>query len=84
MATENRSADGIVELDVRPQLRAGEEPFSIIMETFDRLQPGETFVLHAIMKPAPLIPLLEGKGYRAACEQLADDHWKVTFVPKNQ
>lgn len=82
MSLNNNSGTGIVELDVRPQLRAGEEPFSIIMDTFKNLQPGETFVLHAIMKPAPLIPLLEGKGYTSTCEQVSSDHWTVTFIPK--
>ncbi len=83
MNSDNNSRGGIVELDVRPQLLAGEEPFSIIMETFGTLQPGETFVLHATMKPAPLIPLLEGKGYTSTCEQLSSEHWTVTFVPQS-
>lgn len=80
---ERRSKDQVVELDVRPQLLSGQEPFSIIMETFQSLRPDETFVLHAIMKPAPLIPMLESKGYESDCRQLTDDHWVVTFSPRH-
>ncbi|MDU4696431.1 MULTISPECIES: DUF2249 domain-containing protein [Paenibacillus] len=71
----------IVELDVRPYLRRGEEPFSVIMDTVGKLEEGEIFVLHATMNPVPLLKVLEGKGYSHACEQLAADHWKVTFEP---
>ncbi|MNM64246.1 hypothetical protein D3C81_756340 [compost metagenome] len=74
-------ADRIVELDVRPFLRRGEEPFSVIMDTVGKLEKGETFVLHATMNPVPLLKVLEGKGYSHASEQLAEDHWKVTFEP---
>ncbi|MCM3702979.1 DUF2249 domain-containing protein [Paenibacillus macerans] len=74
---ENRG----VELDVRPQLRQGEEPFGIIMDAFERLEADEIFVLHATIKPVPLLKLLETKGYTNECEQLAADHWKVTFKP---
>ncbi|MFD1178351.1 hypothetical protein ACFQ3W_18910 [Paenibacillus puldeungensis] len=49
MDSSNTKKNRIVELDVRPQLRSGQEPFQIIMEAF---------------------------------EQLADDHWKVTFQPE--
>ncbi|MGG1613702.1 DUF2249 domain-containing protein [Paenibacillus phoenicis] len=74
-------ANQIVELDVRPILRRGEEPFSVIMDTVGKLQEGDSLVLHATMKPVPLLKVLEGKGYRHECEQLAADHWKVTFEP---
>lgn len=71
----------IVELDVRPLLRQGEEPFSAIMDTVGKLEAGDSFVLHATMKPVPLLKVLETKGYSHVCEQLAEDHWKVTFEP---
>lgn len=48
MESSNSKKNRIVELDVRPQLRSGQEPLRIIMDAF---------------------------------EQLADDHWKVTFQP---
>lgn len=70
-------ANQIVELDVRPILRRGEEPFSVIMDTVGKLQEGDSLVLHATMKPVPLLKVLE----RHECEQLAEDHWKVTFEP---
>ncbi|RCX17303.1 uncharacterized protein DUF2249 [Fontibacillus phaseoli] len=83
MTTDNHAGAGIVELDVRPQLRSGEEPFTMIMDTFNALKPDETFVLHATIKPVPLIPKLEARGYESTCEQVSGDHWIVTFVPKS-
>lgn len=71
----------LVELDVRPLLRQGGEPFSVIMDTVEKLEEGDSLVLHATMKPVPLLKKLETKGYRHVCEQLAEDHWKVTFEP---
>ncbi|MGG6313043.1 DUF2249 domain-containing protein [Paenibacillus macerans] len=73
----------VVELDVRLQLRQGEEPFRIIMDTVGQLEEGDIFVLHATMNPVPLLKLLETKGYCNDCEQLAADHWKVTFTRKS-
>lgn len=70
-----------VELDVRPILRQGEEPFSVIMDSVGKLEEGDIFVLHATMNPVPLLKVLERKGYSHVSEQLAEDHWKVTFEP---
>ncbi|GJM79730.1 DUF2249 domain-containing protein [Paenibacillus timonensis] len=70
-----------VELDVRPILRRGEEPFSVIMDSVGKLEEGDIFVLHATMNPVPLLKVLERKGYSHVSEQLAEDHWKVTFEP---
>lgn len=77
---ENR----VVELDVRPQLRQGAEPLGIIMSTVKQLKGGEIFVLHATLKPVPLLKLMELRGYRNQCEQAAEEHWKVTFERKSK
>lgn len=79
MQSSNAKNSRTVELDVRPQLRAGQEPFRIIMEALEQLDQNDILVLHATIKPVPLMSLLGTKGYKSECEQLADDHWKVTF-----
>lgn len=42
-----------VDLDVRPILREGGEPFSLIMETAGRVPAGHVLRLRATFKPAP-------------------------------
>jgi uncharacterized protein (DUF2249 family) len=80
MGTESRT----VELDVRPHLRKKLEPFQLIMDTVKSLGPEDTFVLHATFKPAPLLGIMKMKGFAYKTEQLAKDHWRVTFVPKRR
>lgn len=70
----------IVELDVREDLRNKMEPFHKIMDAVTSLGPEDTFVLHATIKPVPLFAVMKGKGYKHEAEQLADDHWKITFT----
>ncbi|NGQ93965.1 DUF2249 domain-containing protein [Brevibacillus sp. SYP-B805] len=78
------SSPQTVELDVRPHLRKKLEPFQLIMDTVKTLGPDDTFILHATFKPVPLLGLMKTKGFAYKTEQLAQDHWKVTFVPKSR
>ena len=43
-----------VDVDVRPILRAGGEPFSAIMQAVEGLEPGQGVRLFATFKPIPL------------------------------
>ncbi|GAB6932441.1 DUF2249 domain-containing protein [Calditerricola satsumensis] len=52
-----------VELDVRPQLARGEEPFDLIMKTVKSLAKEDTLILHAPFKPTPLIGVMKWKGF---------------------
>ncbi|MGG1938180.1 DUF2249 domain-containing protein [Paenibacillus macerans] len=54
------------------------------MSTVKQLKGGEIFVLHATLKPVPLLKLMELRGYRNQCEQVAEEHWKVTFERKSK
>jgi uncharacterized protein (DUF2249 family) len=69
-----------ISLDVRPLLAAGQEPFSVIMETVSRVEPGGVLVLDAPFDPAPLRRMLESKGFACEMEQLADRHFRVRFT----
>ncbi|WP_438448242.1 DUF2249 domain-containing protein [Gorillibacterium sp. sgz5001074] len=73
-----------VELDVRPQLRSKLEPFELIMGTIKTLKKEEVFVLHATLKPTPLLGIMKLKGYRNRVQKLADDHYITTFIHKSQ
>lgn len=74
----------IVDLDVRSHLRKKLEPFKLIMDTVKSLKKEDTFVLHAIFKPTPLLGVMRTKGYVNKVEKLASDHWVVTFVHKSR
>jgi uncharacterized protein (DUF2249 family) len=74
----------IVELDVRPYLRKKIEPFQVIMDAVKKLEPSDTFVLHATFKPTPLLGVMKTKGYSNQVEQRDNDHWVVTFIHKSR
>jgi uncharacterized protein (DUF2249 family) len=72
------TGDTIV-LDVRPVIRAKKEPFQIIMEAVDRMQPEDTLILHAPFKPEPLLKAIYGKGFNNEVTQHNEEHWSVRF-----
>ena len=71
------------ELDVRPILRSGGEPFEKIMETVARLAPGQGLRLLATFKPIPLLSVLGSKGFSHEARELGDGDWEVLFRPMN-
>ena len=70
-----------VELDVRPILRNGGEPFEKIMQTVSGLQPGQGLRLYATFKPTPLLHVLGSKGYTHQAKELGGGEWEVLFTP---
>jgi uncharacterized protein (DUF2249 family) len=69
------------ELDVRPILRAGGEPFSAIMEAVDALAPGQSLRLLASFKPIPLFHVLGNRGFEPSAREIGDGDWEVIFTP---
>jgi uncharacterized protein (DUF2249 family) len=72
-----------VELDVRPILRNGGEPFEKIMQTVSGLQPGQGLRLYATFKPTPLLHVLGSKGYTHQAKELGGGEWEVLFIPSD-
>lgn len=70
-----------LELDVRPQLARGEEPFSAIMAAADRLQPGQALRLIAPFRPAPLFGVMANRGFGVTDRQRPDGAWEAVFAP---
>ncbi len=68
-------------LDVRPLIKGGVEPFNAIMEAVDSLSPGQSLLLIAPFKPAPLFSVMERKGFSAKAEPLDNGDWQVLFSP---
>ena len=69
----------MVDLDVRPILRDGGEPFSLIMETATQVPPGGIFRLRATFKPLPLFGVMKMKGWDHWTEFGAGDDWRIWF-----
>ncbi len=74
-------ATTFVELDVRPILRAGGEPFGEIMAAVNALKPGEGLKLFATFKPTPLLHVLGSKGFAYQAKELDGGEWEVLFSP---
>jgi uncharacterized protein (DUF2249 family) len=74
--------DAFVELDVRPILRAGGEPFEEIMRAVAGLQPGQGLRLLANFKPVPLFSVLGARGFGHEAREFADGDWEVLFRPE--
>lgn len=71
------------ELDVRPILRQGGEPFSAIMAAVEALAPGQPLRLLATFKPVPLFQVLGARGFDAEARQIGED-WEVIFTPADR
>jgi uncharacterized protein (DUF2249 family) len=70
-----------VDVDVRPILRAGGEPFEKIMDAVTSLKPGEGLRLFATFKPVPLLHVLGSRGFTHVANELEGGEWEVLFSP---
>jgi uncharacterized protein (DUF2249 family) len=70
-----------IDVDVRPILRSGGEPFSVIMAALDRLTPGQGLRLYATFKPIPLFGVMADKGFAHSETSLGAGEWEVLFTP---
>ena len=69
------------EVDVRPTLRAGGEPFGQIMAAVEALPPGRGLRLLATFKPVPLFQVLGSKGFSHEAREIGEGDWEVLFSP---
>jgi uncharacterized protein (DUF2249 family) len=74
----------VVELDVREELRAGREPFSLIMGAVRQVPAGGALMLRAIFEPVPLYDVLKRRGFAHWTEQRAPDDWVIWFLAEEQ
>lgn len=72
--------DRIVIADVREELRAGREPFSMIMEAHARVPEGGALCVRAIFEPVPLYRVMASRhGLTHYTEMRAPGDWIVWF-----
>jgi len=69
------------ELDVRPLLRNGGEPFQAIMQAVMDLHPGQALRLLATFRPAPLFDVMASRGFSHEAREIGDGDWEVVFTP---
>lgn len=79
LAGEPEEGAQVIELDVRPDLREGREPFARIMAAFASLPDGAVLHLRAPFEPAPLYAVMEKRGFVHHTRQDAPDDWSVWF-----
>jgi uncharacterized protein (DUF2249 family) len=70
------------ELDVRPILAEGGEPFQAIMAAVESLAPGQGLKLLAPFKPQPLFTVMERKGFLHQVSELEGGDFEVRFMPR--
>lgn len=67
-------------LDVRPDLAAGNEPFSKILKTAEDIAEGGSFTVIAPFEPVPLFGVLKQLGYSHDCRSRGADGFEVVFT----
>ena len=70
------------ELDVRPILSGGGEPFQAIMAAVESLAPGQGLRLLAPFRPQPLFSVMERKGFGHEVSELPGGDFEVRFAPR--
>lgn len=67
-------------LDVRPDLEAGREPLSRIMNAARTVPSGGTLVILAPFEPEPLYGILRNQGFTYVAEALSEGGFRVSFT----
>ncbi len=68
-----------VPLDVREDIRRGQDPFARIMAAVKALGPEQVLVLRAPFEPVPLFAVLGKRGFSHFSLHSAPDDWTVWF-----
>lgn len=69
----------LVQLDVRPVLAGGTDPFQLIMGKISELGEGQVLVIINTFTPAPLITVLKRQGFSAYTEMINDQLVQTYF-----
>jgi uncharacterized protein (DUF2249 family) len=78
-AIQNLPDDRRVILDVRDQVRAGQEPFQRIMQAVMSLQDDQALILCNIFEPIPLYGVMAQRGFAHWTEKRGPEDWCITF-----
>lgn len=78
-ALRSLDPERVRDLDVRDQLRRGEEPFERIMAAASALPPDGVLRVRAIFEPEPLYAVMRSRGFEHWTERLGEEDWRVWF-----
>lgn len=78
------SAPYSTEIDVRPLMARGEEPFKAIMAVARPVPAGAAFRLRAGFEPLPLYDVLARQGFTHWARQHGPDDWEIVFFRDHQ
>ena len=78
-ALRGAAEERVVDLDVRDDLRRGEEPFPRIMQARSGMSADGILRVRALFEPLPLYGVMAGHGLELWTEELAPDDWRVRF-----
>ncbi|MBI5038792.1 MAG: DUF2249 domain-containing protein, partial [Nitrospirae bacterium] len=70
------SKKSMVDLDVRPEVESGSDPFKSIMTAISNLKEGEGLHLINIFEPVPLYTVMKMKGFDHSTECI-DGVWHI-------
>lgn len=69
----------MAEVDARPIIAAGAEPFEAIMAAVTGLADDEDLVVLAPFEPVPLEGVLSSQGFDYEAAEIGEGDWRVTF-----
>lgn len=69
----------IIELDVRPVIAGGKDPFQEIMTAVAKVREGGVLKILNTFAPTPLVPVLSKKGFEAHIVRIHDDYYESFF-----
>lgn len=75
----NVRLENIVELDVRPDIAEGREPFQKIMAQVSALKSFEVLLIIAPFEPVPLVKLLKSRGFESYSDEVEPGTWYTYF-----
>lgn len=77
---ETWTSDAACVLDVRPDLAAGGDPLSSILEAAASIPAQQSLVVIAPFEPVPLYGVLGAQGFTYTTAHTPDDAWTVRFT----
>lgn len=78
--TAHRETMVAQDLDVRPLLARGEEPFETILTAAGRVPEQGALRLRAPFEPVPLYAVLARRGFTHSARRLGPEDWEVIFA----
>jgi uncharacterized protein (DUF2249 family) len=69
------------ELDLRPVLYNGGNPFGTVISALAQLEPGQSLRVLAPFEPVPLFDVFRSRGYTTSAHEIDNGDWEALFTP---